>query len=391
MAVETARQLYGTVLTNSVTRLELFARCAYAHFLEYGLKLSERETYSFAALDMGSMFHEILQRYCEGLEKSYDWYTITEPEQESLLQTAMQEAVLSMPNESLLESARSAYVLERIYRIMKRSIWALTEQIRHGTFKPAGYEVDFVQVNELNVENMMLDAEHKMRLVGKIDRMDIRETKDAVYVRIIDYKSGKTTFQLLNLYYGQQLQLVVYLNAAMEQLKKTYPGKEIVPAGIFYYRMDDPMVDADGEDEEKIMEHILSELRLNGLVSLEPEVYQQMDVGLAGKSEVLPLTLKTDGTPAKKGTSGAGRKDFEAMTAFVNRKICDAAEKILSGDIDIQPFQMEQKTGCDHCPYHSVCGFDPKIQGFTFEKNKKLKDEEVWDKIYREGGQPDER
>ena len=391
LAAETARQLYGTVLTNSVTRLELFARCAYAHFLEYGLKLSERETYSFAALDMGSMFHEILQRYCEGLEKSCDWYTITEPEQESLLQTAMQEAVLSMPNESLLESARSAYVLERIYRIMKRSIWALTEQIRHGTFKPVGYEVDFVQVNELNVENMMLDAEHKMRLVGKIDRMDTRETEDAVYVRIIDYKSGKTTFQLLNLYYGQQLQLVVYLNAAMEQLKKTYPGKEIVPAGIFYYRMDDPMVDDAGDDEEKIMAHILSELRLNGLVSLESEVYQQMDVGLKGKSEVIPLTLKTDGTPAKRGTSGAGRKDFHAMTAFVNRKICDAAEKILSGDIDIRPFQMEQKTGCDHCPYHSVCGFDPKIQGFTYEKNKKLKEDDVWEKIYREGGQSDER
>lgn len=87
------------------------------------------------------------------------------------------------------------------------------------------------------------------------------------------------------------------------------------------------MVDADGEDEEKIMEHILSELRLNGLISLEPEVYQQMDVGLAGRSEVLPLTLKTDGTPAKKGTSGAGRRDFQAMTVFVNRKICDAAEK----------------------------------------------------------------
>ena len=132
----------------------------------------------------------------------------------------MQDAVLSMPNESLLESARSAYVLERIYRIMKRSIWALTEQIRHGTFQPAGYEVDFMQVNELNVQNMILDEEHKMRLVGKIDRMDTRETEEAVYVRIIDYKSGKTTFQLLNLYYGQQLQLVVYLNAAMAQLKK---------------------------------------------------------------------------------------------------------------------------------------------------------------------------
>ena len=138
----------------------------------------------------------------------------------------MQDAVLSMPNESLLESARSAYVLERIYRIMKRSIWALTEQIRHGTFQPAGYEVDFMQVNELNVQNMILDEEHKMRLVGKIDRMDTRETEEAVYVRIIDYKSGKTTFQLLNLYYGQQLQLVVYLNAAMAQLKRSIREKK---------------------------------------------------------------------------------------------------------------------------------------------------------------------
>lgn len=229
-----------------------------------------------------------------------------------------------------------------------------------------------------------------MRLVGKIDRMDTRETEEAVYVRIIDYKSGKTTFQLLNLYYGQQLQLVVYLNAAMAQLKKDHPGKEIVPAGIFYYRMDDPMVEADGEDEEKIMEHILSELRLNGLVSLEREAYEQMDVGLQGKSEVIPLTLNKDGSVSKRGTSGAAPVDFTALTAFVNRKICGAAEQILNGDIDIRPYQMESKTGCDHCPYHSVCGFDPKVEGYTFRKNKKLSTDEVWANIYREGGDSDE-
>lgn len=200
--------------------------------------------------------------------------------------------------------------------------------------------------------------------------MDIRETEEAVYVRIIDYKSGKTTFQLLNLYYGQQLQLVVYLNAAMAQLKKEHPGKKIVPAGIFYYRMDDPMVEADGEDEEKIMEHILGELRLNGLVSLEREAYEQMDVGLQGKSEVIPLTLNKDGSVSKRGTSGAAPVDFAALTAFVNRKICRAAEQILKGDIDIRPYQMESKTGCEHCPYHSVCGFVQKWKDIRFRKIK---------------------
>lgn len=87
----------------------------------------------------------------------------------------------------------------------------------------------------------------------------------------------------------------------------------------------------------------------NGLVSLEREAYEQMDVGLQGKSEVIPLTLNKDGSVSKRGTSGAAPVDFTALTAFVNRKICGAAEQILKGDIDIRPYQMESKTGCDHC------------------------------------------
>ncbi len=384
LEADMTRLLYGSVLTNSVTRLELFAKCAYAHFLEYGLKLSEREEYTFASMDMGSMFHEILQRYCIRLEESYDWFSISEEAQDSLLKEAMEEAVLSMPNESLFESARSAYVLERIFRIMKRSIWALTEQIRRGKFKPVGYEVDFMQVNELKVENMVAKNEKKMRLVGRIDRMDTYETEDGVYVRVIDYKSGSTTFQLLNLYYGQQLQLVVYLNAAMEKLKKAHPEKEVVPAGIFYYRLDDPMIEDTNQDEEAIMEGILERLKLNGLVSLEPEAYMHMDIGLSGKSSVIPLTLKKDGTVSKKGTSGAGREDFACLTAFVNDRIEEAAGRILEGDIDVRPFELDGRTGCDYCPYQSVCGFDLKVPGYEYDRQDKLKEDDLWGRIRRE-------
>ena len=139
------------------------------------------------------------------------------------------------------------------------------------------------------------------------------------------------------------------------------------------------------------MKHILEELRLNGLVSLEREAYEQMDVGLQGKSEIIPLTLNKDGSVSKRGTSGASRVDFSALTSFANRKICAAAEQILEGNIDIHPYRMENKTGCEHCPYHSVCGFDPKIEGYTFQRNKKLSNDEVWTNIYREGGAGDER
>ena len=53
-----ARALYGTILQGSVTRLERYAACAYAHFLSYGLELMERQEYQLASVDMGNLFHE---------------------------------------------------------------------------------------------------------------------------------------------------------------------------------------------------------------------------------------------------------------------------------------------------------------------------------------------
>ncbi len=377
-----ARLLYGTVLTNSVTRLELFAKCAFAHFLEYGLKLSERREFTFENVDMGSMFHDILQRYCEKLEKAYSWESVTEQQQDAILEEAMEETVLSMPNEALLESARSAYILERIRRIMKRSVWALTEQIRRGDFRPEGYEVEFVQVSEL-------DAGQLMRTVGRVDRIDTWEKEGRTYVRVIDYKSGKTRFQLIQLYYGMQLQLVVYMNAALEKLKKENPQTEMIPAGIFYYHLDDPMVEDSGKPQEEIMEDILRELRVNGLVSLDQDAYLHMDRELPEKrtSSVIPVALNKDMSVSGRSASAVPAADFGELSDYVNKKIRNAAEQILSGDIRVQPFELSGRTGCDYCSYRSICGFDPRIPGYQYRKNAELKDDEIWFRIKKENGE----
>ena len=78
--------------------------------------------------------------------------------------------------------------------------------------------------------------------------MDLCETDDKVYVKIIDYKTGNTSLDLVALYYGLQLQLAVYLDAAVELEQKKHPGKQVEPAGVFYYHIDDPMLDQE-EDE----------------------------------------------------------------------------------------------------------------------------------------------
>ncbi|MCD7922348.1 MAG: PD-(D/E)XK nuclease family protein [Clostridiales bacterium] len=376
LEAELAQLLYGMVLVNSVTRLELFAKCAYAHFLEYGLKLADRKEFTFESLDMGTMFHSVLQKYCISLEKTYSWDSVTEQQQEDLLRQAMEEAVLEMPNESLLESSRSAYVLERIYRIMRRSISVITEQIRRGDFRPDGYEVEFSQVSELSPETLM-------RTVGTVDRMDVYENDEKIYVKVVDYKSGGTKLQLLSLYYGMQLQLVVYLNAAMDTLKQQHPEKEIVPAGILYFRLDDPMIEGEAGSDEEIFQEILADMRPNGLVNLEPEAYLHMDRGLLEnrKSSVVPVTLKKDLTISKTGTSAASTEDFNQLREYVGEAIDSAAKEMLGGDIRVKPYRLGDRTGCDYCGFRGVCGFDRRIPGYGYEDETYLKDEEVWEKI----------
>ena len=55
-----AREIYGRILSGSVTRMEQYEACAYAHFLTYGLELLPRQEYELGAVDLGNLFHGAL-------------------------------------------------------------------------------------------------------------------------------------------------------------------------------------------------------------------------------------------------------------------------------------------------------------------------------------------
>lgn len=84
-----------------------------------------------------------------------------------------------------------------------------------------------------------------MDIKGIIDRVDYYNDGDSVYIKIVDYKSGNKKLEINDIYNGLQLQLVLYMEAAIEFAKKKYPGKNIVPAALFYYNIDNPVIDRD--------------------------------------------------------------------------------------------------------------------------------------------------
>lgn len=386
LSADICRRLYGMVLENSVTRLEQFAGCAFAHFLQYGLRLTKRQLSEFEPIDFGSILHEALEQFARRMQAAGDdWFHLTQEKQRQYAREAIELAIASCQNTALADGERNLYLVRRMEKVLNRTVDVLGYQIRSGSFVPENYEVAFQYVDKLDAIHFTLSEEEKMRLRGRIDRMDLWEREHEVYVRVIDYKSGNTSFQLLSLYHGLQLQLVVYLNAAMELTRRKYPGKEVRPAGIFYYHIDDPLLDTDEEEsEEEIREQIFEKLKLDGYVNADPQVYRAMDHEMQAVSKIVPVAENKDGTLRKNSKAATGEQ-FGVISEFVNRKIAQLGLRMMRGEIDVNPYELGDQTPCRYCPYRSVCGFDEKIEGFSYRRLEKFDQaQEVLENMKRE-------
>ena len=360
-----ANVLYGNVLTCSVTRLENYARCAYSHFLKYGLSLKERELFSFESRDVGSIFHDTLQSYA-GLikERNLSWFDISTEESELLIDEAINRCIGKEDYSALYGTFRTKYMINRMKRITRRTVDTLTRQLRKGSFIPYEFEFSFSSANDYKSLNIALSDDERIRLMGRIDRMDICEDERNVYVKVIDYKSGNKSFDLAAIYMGLDLQLVVYMNAAMETMalknEYTHSDKTIVPAGILYYHIDDPIIDAGNVkslDDESINDSISKELKMRGLVNSDEKVYRLMDSDFETRSSVIPVSVKKDGD-FNRGSSVASTEEFKVLSDYVNLKISEMGREILAGDIKIEPHKKKEGDNpCRYCDYMNVCGY----------------------------------
>ena len=176
------------------------------------------------------------------------------------------------------------------------------------------------------------------------------------------------------------------MNAAVELEQKKHPGKQVEPAGIFYYQIKDPLVSAEGdESQEEVLQKVLQALKLDGLSRAEDEVIFLMDttLGAGSTSAVIPVGYNKNGSLSRY-SHVAEKKDFETISRFTNRKIQEIGRQILDGAVQVSPYRMEKKEACTYCPYGGICGFDERIDGFSYRDLKKEKQEEILAKMREE-------
>ena len=306
---------------------------------------------------------------------------------EKLLDEAITAYAVNYGETILYSNARNQYLIKRIKRILKRTIVTLQMQLQKGAFLPEHFEMSFSMLEDLDAVNIALTGEEKMKLRGRIDRIDTCEEDDVVYVKIIDYKSGNRKFDLAALYYGLQLQLVVYMNVAVEMEQKKHPGKAIVPAAMLYYHIADPMIE-DGQTltPEQLNDRLLQELKMTGIVSENDKAISLLDREFTDKSDILPIERKKDGTFSAH-SSVIKEEDMRTVSGYVNHKIKELGTGILQGNISVNPCEQNGENACTYCAYRSICGYDAEIAGYETRKLKKLSRDDALMLMEKERGE----
>ncbi|NLO83509.1 MAG: helicase-exonuclease AddAB subunit AddB [Clostridiales bacterium] len=379
-----AKELYSSPIRASVSRLEQYIRCPFAHFIRYGLRPREQNRYEVAAPDVGELFHLSIESFVKKLEEeAVDWRSVDDDKCEELIEEIMEELIPQHKHGVLLSTGRYKYLCNRLKRVSKRAVWLLTDHIRRSSFSPLGNEVSFGTRGTYPPIEIELTNSEKILLEGRIDRADIYIDGKDVYINVIDYKSGNQNFDLSDAYFGLNLQLLVYLEALLNFKQQSIEGRAR-PGGIFYFKIDDPLINSQEQlDEEAIKKEIRKKLKLKGLVLKDINIVRKMDRTIERYSEVLPVRIKKDET-FYDSSSLLSENEFINLLAHVKNLIKEIGESLLSGHIDIMPVKKGKETACRYCSYTGICQFDSKFRDNRYRTVPRLKKKDIIERLTRD-------
>lgn len=349
-------KLYGNNLVTSVSRLEKYRSCPFSYYLQYGLKLKEKEELKIQSFNTGSFMHAIIDSFFEYVNSeniSLPFLLEKDKKIEEIVSIIIEDQLALNKNIIFTVTAKYKVLVNRLKRIVSKALKYIIEGIVHSEFSVAGTEVEFDKNGEYKTIILKLDNGKRVEIRGKIDRIDAANSEDGKYVRIIDYKSSAKNIDLNEVYAGLQIQLLTYLDAVCKE-------EDFIPAGVLYFSLIEQMIKADVKiTEEQIENEIRKNFRMKGLIVADVKVIRMHDNTLeSGSSKIIPAAITTSGTVNEKWTSGIKSDEFKILQEYIYKTIKQISNEIFSGKIDIRPYYKKGKTPCKYCQYKSICGIN---------------------------------
>ena len=400
-------KLYGNNLNTSISKLERYRSCPFSYYLQYILKLKDKEELKVQSFDTGSFMHDVINAFFEEINNNTvysDFYekarkalmaeeadVLSEEKQQGQIaqnsedvSTTIEKIINKIINEKLLNennyifTATEKYKLlvQRLKRIIVKSLKYIIQSLVQSEFKLEGTEVEFGEKGKYKPIILNLENGKTVEITGKIDRIDVAQDENKKYVRIIDYKSSVKNIDFGNVYAGLQLQLITYLDAICKI-------EDFVPAGILYFNLLEQLINSSKKlSEQEIEQKIKSNFKMKGLILADVKVAKLQDKNLEkGRSEIIPAYIDKTGTLSPKLSSIASQEEFIKLQNYINKTIKEISNEIFNGNIELKPYYKNKKTPCEYCSYKSMCGFNSGVVKKNYNFVNKLSKEEILETI----------
>ena len=371
---EIVDKLYGNTLNTSVSRLEKYRSCPFSYYLQYGLKLKEKEELKVQSFNTGSFMHETIDSFFQLVrEENLSLAQLMTDEEmiEKLVAQIIEEKLKLSSNYIFTATSKYKILVKRLKKIITKALKYIIEGLVYSEFDIQGTEVEFSNKGKYKPIILNLEDGKKVEITGKIDRIDTAQNEQGKYIRIIDYKSSDRSINLNELEAGTQIQLLTYLDTAVEKTKN-------IPVGMLYFNLIDPVIKASRNlTDEQIQEELKKQFRMSGMVLADVNIIRMMDKNLqTGASSTIPVTLDKNGDIMDSRSNAITKEQFTLLQNKVKKIIKQIAKEILEGNIEIKPTYNKGKKeeACKYCEYKSICCFNPNVNNYSFIDNKSKKE-----------------
>lgn len=334
LSPEIANRCFDDEFYSTISRIQKYNSCQYAYYLTYMLSLKEKKPFSIESVDIGNIIHGIIETVFTDLKKKGKSLEDTDCEFYSRrIDGLLEDYIQTLKDDGNEISEREAFSIRNLKASVYNAVMAIRSHIVKSEFEPIGHEISFDDKNIGCIE-FELNNGKKLKITGKIDRADSFTNEDGTFIRVVDYKTGNKTFNFTDVFYGLDIQLLVYLNALVDKTPSAYP------AGALFLKIQNPLTSSDTRtDTEDSDKTDFLALKMDGVVADESKIL----------SAFSPDSIST--------RNKISSSQFRQLSEYVNSVAVKAAENMSDGYININPYSRSDSSSCNFCPYNCVCNF----------------------------------
>lgn len=369
------RGLYGQSLNLSASQIDTQAECRLQYFLKYGLRARERKEAAVDPAEFGTYVHAVLENTARCIRDMGGFHKVSLEQTLSIAHDFSDS--YARDHFGPLASQRVQYLFHRNLRELDMVVEELWTELSQSAFSPRDFEVNFGGEDGLPaipIPNERIRA----ILRGFVDRVDVWDSGNTSYYRVVDYKTGKKDFDYCDVFNGVGLQMLLYL-FALKHSGSDILGQSPVPAGVQYFPARAPYLSLDGKPEpEEADRERLDKWKRKGLILNDEAVLRAME---PGDNPNRSYKVKKDGT-----IQGdlADRDQLKLLEGYVFRVLKGLVEDIAAGNVEPNPYSRgTSHDACQFCPYGGVCH---KAEVPGRRNYKTMTAQRFWDEIGKEMG-----